>query len=371
MKKKILYNHWNYLSDKIGISSPCGGGTYVPWILQEFIKRGWDIYCGPMDRDMESVMKYKELAFEAFSQKKRFEIYNAIDFRPLCDSPDDLDILFLEWRFPTKDNTRDKMDDKYSPDLDIQKKLLDRYKGTDTRLVIFDLDYKLTADDELEIQKLGFKDVVILETALVPKKSIITRKSVFIPFDFDEMKQFPTLVQNRNKKLVYIGNNYERDYDFNTKLIPFSNKYPNHVHLVGNWLNDKNKAFREANPNITYHPRIGFNEFKSKIQDAVAVPLLAKEDYKMNGYMTMRLLETLLFGSIPVGFSDFEGIQTFLPDSLIVDMNNYEASMDDIVIRLTGMGMITRIELRNELIAHLRKYHDASLFVDTILGVKK
>ena len=56
---KLLYNFWGYLHDKINISSPDGNATYTIWILQEFIKRGWDIYCGPIDRDKENVEKYE------------------------------------------------------------------------------------------------------------------------------------------------------------------------------------------------------------------------------------------------------------------------------------------------------------------------
>lgn len=371
MTKKILYNFFGYLSDKIGISSSDGCASYVTFILQEFMKRDWEVYGPAMDRDMQSVMKYKDLAFEAFSKEKRYEVYKNIEFQPLFETIDDLDILFLEWRWKMRKNQLDKMDPEYTPDLDFQTKLLEKYKDHNLKLIIFDLDHKITLEDEQKIIDMGYKDVTILETALFPKKTLIPRKSVFIPFDFEEMNQFPTLIPNKNKHLVFVGNNYEKDEDFNTKLIPYSNKHPNKVHLVGNWLNDKNKDFREKNPNIVYHPRIGAGEFRDTLKDAVCCPLLAKDSYKENGYMTMRILETLLFGSIPVGFSDFKGIRTFLPDSLVVDMNNREKSMDDIITRLSNIGIITKDEFRKSLIRHLSQYHDVKNFVDIILGVEK
>ena len=112
-------------------------------------------------------------------------------------------------------NQLDKMDPEYTPDLDFQTKLLEKYKDHNLKLIIFDLDHKITLEDEQKIIDMGYKDVTILETALFPKKTLIPRKSVFIPFDFEEMNQFPTLIPNKNKHLVFVGNNYEKDEDFN------------------------------------------------------------------------------------------------------------------------------------------------------------
>jgi len=355
--KTILYNHWNYLSDKIGISSPDGGFSYLWSILLELQKRGWKTYCGPINRDKESVKKYGKEAFSAFSQEKRWKMYNNLEFVDLNDLPE-VDILLLEWRFPTKDNSLKPEAPGYSPDLKIQERLISHYQNTKTKIIIFDLDYKFTKEDEDRI-----KPWKVIETALNPREGHI---GVFIPFDFDEILQFPMFMPKSDKHLVYCGNRYNREIDFNEKLIPYSNKYPGTCHLVGNWMKDKHKEFREKNHNIVYHDRIGAQQFKENLQDALAVPLLATEEYKKTGFMTMRILETLLFGSIPIGFSDFFGIEKFLPKKLIVDMNNYEKSMEKVMNYLKYLGFTERIQLRRNLVKRL-KFMDVRFFVDKIL----
>ena len=126
-EKAILYNMWGYLSDKIGISSPCGNATYVPWIFDSLLKNGYKVYCC-VDRDKESVLKYGKTCFDSFSQTKRWEIYNKINFigleNVLNGNLPQIDILFLEWRFLTSDSRLPPNAPGYSPDLKIQEKLI-------------------------------------------------------------------------------------------------------------------------------------------------------------------------------------------------------------------------------------------------------
>ena len=139
---KTIYNFWGHLSDKIGISSPDGNATYSPWIINELITRGHKVYCG-IDRDKASVEKYGRDAFASFSQDKRWKVYNQIEFLDFDNLPEDVDTLLLEWRFKTKDNQLSKNDKNYSPDLELQNKLLDFYSNKDTKVIIMDLDYPL------------------------------------------------------------------------------------------------------------------------------------------------------------------------------------------------------------------------------------
>jgi hypothetical protein len=355
---KIGYNYWGYLTDKPGISSPDGNATYSIWILGELMKRGFKVYGPPINRDSSVVEEHGYKAFKSFSNKKRWNIYNDLEFMDLDNLPE-LDVLLLEWRFPTKDNQKKPNEEGYSPDLDIQTKLIKHYSKKDTKIIIFDLDYKLNNED---IERI--KPWKILETAVEPKNG----ESVFIPFDFSELSQFSKMIPKRDKLFVYIGNNYERDEDFNNKLIPMSNKNPKKVHLVGNWLKDKYKDFRNKNKNIVYHDRISFDKFLETYQDAIAVPLLAKEEYKKRGFMTMRIIESLLFGSIPVGFSDFKDINKFLPDELIINMKNFESSSTQVIEHLQYLSLFERLELRKSVINKLSKFMDVKFFVNKMLG---
>lgn len=364
---KLLYYFHGYLSDKIDpndktkcISSPDGNFSYSWSIIQEFQKRGWEVYC-LVDRDKEIVKTYGQDAFKSFAMKKRFEMYKNIKFIENINNLPEVDLVLNEWRFQTRDNQKQPNEEGYSPDLFYQNKIIDFYKGK-TKIVVFDLDYKFTEQDEEYV-----KPWKVLETALYPKRN---HTSVYIPFDFTQMFEFSTLNFNKDKMLVYIGNNYERDFDFNNKIVPISKMFPDKVHLVGNWLKDSAKDFRDNNPQIQFHGRIGATEFRELYGNSLAVPLLAKEEYKEKGYVTMRILESLLFGSIPIGFSDFEGIDLFLPKELIIDMNNFEYSSKKVFDYLLSLNYIDRVELRKKLIRNLR-FMDAENFVNKLLEEQK
>jgi hypothetical protein len=357
MTNTVGYNYWGYLSDKINISSPDGVATFGSWIFQEFLKRGYEIYGPPIDRDKESVAKYGIEAFAAFSQQKRWNVYNKINWLDLDNLPM-LDIYISEVRFETKDNIKSPTEDGYSPDLDIYHKLLNHYsQQSNTKVILLDLDYKILDEDRPKATK-------ILEQGINPK---IGNETFYIPFDFEEMTQFITPIPNRTKLLAYVGNNYNREIDIKTKIIPFARNNSSKVHFYGNWMKDELKEFREQNKKILFHDRIGFNEFRNAIGDSCAVPLLAPEDYKKNGVMTMRILETLLFGSIPIGFDDFVGIKNWLPKELIVKMKDYDSSMSEVVDYLSRMPWTQRNVLRLDLINKLKEKHDVSHFVDLVL----
>lgn len=354
---KLLYYFWGYLTDKVGVSSPDGNFSYSWSIIQEFQKRGWEVYC-LKDRDTQLISRTGlQSNFLAFAQNKRIEMYKKIKFVENVENLPEVDLVLNEFRFPTKDNSKQPNEEGYSPDLFYQNKILDFYKNK-AKIVIFDLDYKFSKEDEEKI-----KPWKVLETALFPKEN---HTSVFIPFDFTQMFEYSALNPNKEKALVYIGNNYERDFDFNNKIVPISKMFPDKVHLVGNWLKDSAKDFRDNNPQIQYHSRIGAQDFRGLYGNALAVPLLAKDDYKEKGYMTMRILEALLFGSIPLGFSDFKGIEVFLPKELIIDMNNFEASSKKTFDYLLNLNFLDRVELRKRIIRNLR-FMDAKYFVDTLL----
>lgn len=371
-KKKLLYYFWGYLHDKVSLnnideplSSPDGNFFYSWSIIGEFQERGWDVY-GIIDRDKEYVEKYGKEAFRAFSKEKRYNIYKKMKWLDL-NKKEDFDLILIEWRFLTKDNSKLPGEEGYSPDLIIQNKILDLYKETGVKIVIFDLDYKILPYNESMIRAYN---KFIIETSTNPYTYQIPRFGVFIPFDFKEFNQFSTQIPYSDKLLVYIGNNYERDDDLNNKLIPLSNLYPKKVHVYGNWMKEELKNFREKNNNIIYNSRIGANQFRKVLSRALAAPLLAKKEYKEKGYMTARILETLFWGSIPIGFSDFKDINLYLPQELIIDMNDFENSSKKVIEYLSVLGLLDRMELRQKIISNLSKFMDVKCFVNKILELK-
>ncbi len=358
MSKKVLYYFNGYLSDKVKkdgstISSPDGNFSYSPWLIQEFQKRNWEVYCC-QNKDKQIVEDLGKDAFKSFSQDKRFNAYNKINWVGR-EYPDDIDLVVNEWRFPTKDNSKNVGDEGYSPDLAIQNELVSKYAGN-TPYAIWDLDYKLSKKDIHVI-----KPTKILEQALFTKYG---GPSFNCPMDLAELTQFPMTEVDPNKLAVYIGNDYNRRADFDKKFMLLGAKHPGKVHLVGNWLKDSLKEYREKNDFISYHGRIGASEFYEHIHDAACVPLLATPEYKERGFMTMRVMETLLFGSIPVGFSDFAGIDQYLPRELIASTpRDFESK----ALALSKLNQLERTILRNKVIKKIGPMFDSKLFVDKLL----
>ena len=78
--------------------------------------------------------------------------------------------------------------------------------GGDTKIILLDLDHKLTYQDEYYVNP-----TAIFETSEKPLKNYLERKSVKIPTIISELAQFKTKELNKNKHLIYVGSRYERD----------------------------------------------------------------------------------------------------------------------------------------------------------------
>ena len=359
MNKKLLYYFWGYLSDKVdkdgnNISSPDGNFSYSIWLIQEFQKRGWEVYC-VHDRDKEIVEHYGRDAFKSFSTDKRFNAYNKINF-VYDDLPNDVDLVINEWRFSTKDNNKQPWNEGYSPDLEYQKALLKKYNGN-VPYAIMDLDYKL---EDWQIKDIN--PTMIIDQGMFPKN--IGNVSLNCPVDIEELRQFPMTQIDQKKLMVYVGNDYNRRDDFDNKFMPMAKHFPGKIHLVGNWLKDSLADYRKMHSNVVFHGRIGANDFYDTVHDSGCVPLLATPEYKEHGFMTMRIMETLLFGSIPIGFTDFILIEDYLPYELIA------TNAKDLKVKIEWILKLSPEEremLRNKVIAKCGHKFDARNFVSKIL----
>jgi hypothetical protein len=83
------------------------------------------------------------------------------------------------------------------------------------------------------------------------------------------------------------------------------------------------------------------------------------------GFITARTWETLLFGTIPVGFREFTGIAQYLPDELIVQDAR---ELGDLVQQLSTEPLADRSALRNLVIGGLGRM-DVSNFIDRVEAV--
>ena len=89
----------------------------------------------------------------------------------------ELDVLFIEWRWKTYKNSGPN---KFESDLDRQNELLSHYHGK-IPIVIWDCDYKLTAEDEL-----AWPQAIVADPAFEPR--LLTRKRERLMFWTDWKK---------------------------------------------------------------------------------------------------------------------------------------------------------------------------------------
>lgn len=372
----IGYFFNGFLGDKLMESSkdtPDGNAWYSSSIIEHLIENNHNVFRLGIDKDKKEYSMFSSNIFSSFEKGKRLKAYlkskqvTWIFEKGNCfiENKPKLDLIILEWRFPIigRNTKQDINNENFQYDLLMQEFILNNYSCP---IIIFDLDYKITLEDE---EKLRNRNVFIIETSNNPKKGILERMSIEIPF----WVKSSNITQNKSiskyKDLVYIGSRYERDRCIQEYLIPYSEKELYKVWFYGNWRKYKDKydeLYTILNwRNIQYHDRVGHEHFNEIYSDSVACPLLAKDDYFHNGFMTARIQECLYFGSIPIGFKEHFKIEKYLPDELIVD------SSDDLynkVTKLKKMSITDRNNYRNKLWKHL-EFMDVSNFIKIILKV--
>lgn len=378
---RIGYSYWGFLGDYKEdskgkeLSTPDGNAAYGGFLIDAMQARGHKVYMMQVDRDWAAFTRRGWYDFSAFSQDRRFYAYlkckrtmpgdEAFAVGP--DMPP-LDLLFLEWRFPIPGRNTSDMKGKpgYQPDLERQTELLEHYAGLGTKIVIWDLDHKVTPDDEVLLEMYGV--AAIVETSVCPRKGRIPRYRVEPPVAVADLRQLIQKAPNPSRKLVYVGSRYERDDVIEEWVRPVSDRYPGQVEFFGNWTAEYNFAEVQAKwPNVSYKSRISMKDFYAAYADAVACPLLAKRGYLETGFITPRIWEALLFGTIPVGLAPHHGIEQYLPVELIA---RNAAHLGDITEYLAHMKVEDRTELRDQIVEKI-KFMDASNFVAVLEGVVK
>ena len=372
-KLNIGYSFWGFLSDyKIEngkeISTPDGNATYSYSIIYELQKRGHQVFAMMPDRDKESVKMFGKFAFKSFSQNTRWIAYNNLKQTHYENNHiieylfPKLDILLIEWRFPiigrniNEDGTFTNILQK---DLLYQESILRFYKGTNTKIIILDLDHKLTTIDEGK----WYPDA-IFETSEKPINNFIKRTSVKIPTIIDELLQFKTTNINKDKHLVYIGSRYERDEIIDKYIKNYALENKNKVHFYGNWRDypNKLKESEERWKGIIFNNRITVKDFWNVYHDACFVPLLGKQSYFDSGFITARIFESVLFGSLPLGFKEHYGIEKYC----LKTVDNYTEYKE--LIQPLLNGSINRDKLRKQQVEMLESF-DVKYFVDKMMEV--
>lgn len=363
----------DYKYDRHGrpVSRPDGNATYSWSVICAAMEAGHTVIPLQEDRDEQAVKKHGMGAFAAFSQWKRLAAYQHLQYHHnsswtgVMGVFPELDVLLLEWRFPIHGrNTRqDVGKPEFQPDLLRQWELIEHYSGTDTRIIVWDLDGKIedSDDDTWSIISGGLlRPDAVFETAMKPafEPWADVWQRVEPPFLMEDVLQKSFYKPSHEKSLVYIGSRYERDDVIDEWIKPASEHIG--VEFHGKWDGD----CRERWPNVKFFDRCTVSDFHEIYRDAACVPLLAKRSYMKRGFITPRPWEALLFGSLPVGLRGHLGIEKYVNEGFVADD---PADLAHITY-MAAIDLNERKRLREDL-AHKLRFMDARHFVKKIEDV--
>lgn len=199
----------------------------------------------------------------------------------------DLDLLFLEWRWPTYKNSGPN---KRDSDLQRQIALLEAYHGH-IPIVVLDNDFQLSADDEVAWPKL-----IIAEPALEPR--FLTRKRQrLLPWtDWEQLLP----ARDPLPMYGYIGNNYERPGEFKTyyfDVAPMLRKKGIQTSMLGNWLQrSPERGAPEhlvAQTEVAFLPRCNFNLAMHTLNSFICTTHVSKPAYYANKLIPPRYFEAI------------------------------------------------------------------------------
>lgn len=328
---RVGYSYWGFLGDeKYGddcrlLSTPDGNAFYSWSIINKLQQDGCEVIGIMPDRDEPGFRFMNTDLFSAWCKSTRLNSYlsmNHIEYGGLFDyknrkwltqdalmnffdiyDVNKFDVILHEWRMPIpgRNTNEDFYNEDWQPDLFIQETLIKYCIDNNVKLVLFDLDYKIS-DSQAHDFAYGTNNVYIFELGNKWKNLVFETdgkcRKVYIPFDFRYINQF-RLKSHFDDKLVYVGNRYERDWciDKYVKDVPA-------VKVYGNWL-EGNRDSDKQWPNITFGKRLQTKDMHDVYSNSATTILLAKRDYCENNFMTARILEAIFYGCVPLFIEEY------------------------------------------------------------------
>lgn len=372
---RIGYLFRGYLGDiKLGpdlaeVSSPDGNATYSWTIEHECWNRrpGHTLIPLGENLDRHAAALHGGALFSSFSQEKRARSYERMlrhGWSRLSDRLfPELDLVLIEWRWPIpgRNTPADRDSPHFQGDLDRQQEVLKVYGDRGTPIVLWDLDHKLTWQDEEDLELTCDARPHVIETAVKPRGQVFQRHRVEPPCIAADLLQHDIDERRPAHHLGYIGSRYERDAEIDRWIAPVTPNRSHKAKFWGKW--EPADEVRQRWPGITFAGRIGVRGFRDAYSRIAAVPLLAKESYRQNGFITPRPWEAVLFGSIPVGLGGHLGVEQYT-DHVALSAEH----LMEIATHLRTVSPIRRRVLREEA-AHRLSHMDARRFVDVLEGL--
>ena len=392
---RIGYSYWGFLGDrkyddKGNILSTPDGNAFYSWsIINKFIEDGHQVIGIMPDRDepgfrfegvnlfsswcktsrSNAYMSMNHLEYGDFFDIENRDILSKDAIKALWDMyhVNEFDVIIHEWRMPIigRNTSVDKDSENWQPDLFIQDALIEYCRSNNVKLIIFDLDYKISRD-VVEDFVYATNNIYIFElgkkwSSLAYETDGRCRK-VYIPFDFRFMNLFK-LKSKFTDDIVYIGNRYERDWciDKYLKDVPG-------VKVFGNWLEGQRHSEKEW-PTINFGKRLQTSDMHDAYSNSAITILLAKREYCENGFMTARILEAIFYGCVPLFIEEYGEDIISLYAGCFADELTVRNSED--VIKKTKRFK-EDVSFRNKVIDYLRVYltfMDVSCFTRNVYNV--
>jgi hypothetical protein len=261
---------------------------------------------------------------------------------PIADVYPELDYLFIRWRWDLGIENDER--------LNKQRSVLNHYLGTDTKIFVWDDDFKMSPAwrNRLFGEYSNVSFVEISETAHEEQ----ALSYIPYPLKIDKDLALSRVLSpagtghgdhlDTNLNLVYVGNNYDREEFVDRYVTSVASYYPGSVHFYGNW-HKYDTDISQRYSHIGFHPKVNKSMCKWLYQHAVAVPMLAKDVYFKRGHITPRLYETVMAGGIPIGFDRFKNHEKYF--KLVVSSSQ---ELTRILSWLKGLSFTARRDILDE-----------------------
>ncbi|MDT0547690.1 glycosyltransferase [Streptomyces lonegramiae] len=284
---KIGYSFWGFLGSGV-VDTPDGGRSHRRPFINALARQGHQLVFLQADRDRSEANDVLGYAFDA--------------------GLPDLDVLFLEWRWPIPGrNTTVCGSPSHTCDLHRQDELLQHYTiGHRVPTIIWDKDRRLRLDDAWR-QRPG---VVVCEATLDPTPGAT---SLLFPADdqwLDSAAPHALTAAARPLTLAYVGNQYDRDDEFDRYFAPAAGYFPHAV--AGKWPDTCRW------PHVAFLGRLGFPAAMRLYSQTLATVLLLPQRYARAGQITQRIFEAVLAGCLPLCPAEVRHSERFIPEPLLV-----------------------------------------------------
>ncbi len=330
---RIGLSYWGFCEDfnaSVIANTPDGHRYGRPVLVDALRARGHEVIALQAQREAEP---YPGLTYDS-------------------DGFPDLDVVFVEWRWPTYKNSGP---DKFEPDLDRQMALLDHYSN-EIPTIVWDTDLKMTPDDETR-----WPNMIVADPTFKPNEFSLKRH--VLPFWSDFKPMLPAAQDP--VEYGYVGNNYERRQMFQ-KYYSSAAKglrvqgVQTKVH--GNWLQrsperQSPESLIQLHSDVAFGPRVGFKESMGLLNSFICTAHITKPGYAKQGFASPRYLENIIMNTPALVPGEF-----LIPDLL----GSYWTvnSTADVIKKVTELKNMTAYERETIVLeqkAALLHHHDFSV----------